>query len=201
MKELTISQIQKYRGVSGWLLLFCINLTILSPLLVFSSLNETYEKLKPLFNQLPGVKVIFLITLVLEIIKIAFSIRAGHGLWTIKPKAVKTAKNFMIIYLAISTFELSLPFMGAIPTKYFDGMVLQMINNKDAWLPFLSFGVWYSYLCVSKRVIATYLTPSVVIDMVIDEKEDDKVSKPIVIFFGILMTIIIVLATYAIIKN
>ena len=102
MQELTISQIQKYRGVSGWLLLFCINLTILSPLLVFSGLNETYDKLKPLFNQLPGVKVIFLITLLLEIIKIALSIRAGHGLWTIKPKAVKIAKNFMIIYLARS---------------------------------------------------------------------------------------------------
>ena len=99
------------------------------------------------------------------------SIRAGIALWTIKQKAVKIAKNYFWIFLAYSVVAIFLPFTAGLPSEANVAMVPEIIKGFLQSLIF--FGVWYSYLKVSKRVKATYYTEISEKNMNETEKNDE----------------------------
>ena len=138
----------RYKGVRGWLLWFCIALTILMPLITSFKLVSLYIQLYPFFNTFPPLLVIFIVDFVLSIGLTVFSIYTGIALWRIRPKAVKIAMTFLWVYLGYSILISLLPLLVGLPlpTEVAERIVLAM----------LSFAVWYSYLVYSKRVKATY---------------------------------------------
>ena len=144
----------RYKGVRGWLLLLCLELTVLSPLLALGSLAAGYREYSKYFDQFPGLLVITVINTFLSVGLMAFSVYAGTGLWSIRPGAVQMAKRFLLCFLGYQAVGAILPFMAGLPSAATDAMIAQI--DKDMFRGVISFAVWYSYLSFSKRVSATY---------------------------------------------
>jgi hypothetical protein len=151
----------RYKGVGGWLLLFCIVLTALSPLSMMKSLFDKNSGLTPedlqYFDRYPTPRSLEAIGQLLGIGITAFSVYAGIGLWRIRPGAVRTAKLYLLCLLGVKIIGVILGFMVTVviykielnyKEKY--GGVTILVGS------LLNFTVWYSYLSRSKRVKATY---------------------------------------------
>lgn len=149
-------QLQKYKGVKGWLLVLCLALTVFSPLVSIINLSSGYYMTSDFFPAFPGVEKIFYLDSLLSLIMIILGVRAGLALWTVKPGAVKTAKTYFLILLAYSVVAAALPFMAGLPSEVNYAMLPEMVVGLLQSLIF--FRIWFSYLNRSKRVRATYST-------------------------------------------
>lgn len=154
MSDFNNEQLIKYKRVGGWLLLLCFVLTIGSPLRTVYNLVSSYNETELYFNQYPGLKNLFYVDGFLSLILMILSMRAGFALWSIKPGAVKIAKNYFLMFLGYSFIAIFLPFTAGLPAEVNDAMIPLVANG--AIKSILFFGVWYWYLNVSKRVEATY---------------------------------------------
>jgi len=122
-------QIKRYDSVGGWLLLLCLALTIFSPIRTVYNLVTTYEEINQLFTTYPGLQTVYYIDMVVSIVLMLFSIRAGYMLWNIKPGAVKIAKNYLLLFLAYSVFAAFLPFTAGLPSEANDLMIPEVIKG------------------------------------------------------------------------
>lgn len=150
---------KRLSGVKGWLLLLCLNLTIFIPAAYFYQINCVLD----LFNS-PRNKILLLmfkallaynvLTMATMLFIAIFSFYAGLRLWHIKPKAVKTAKVFLITQLLlILVITIIRPFMTSTIDsggKVFSAILISLIPS------LLQFGLWYLYLTKSRRVLNTY---------------------------------------------
>lgn len=146
-------------GVKGWLLLLCLNLTIFIPAsylyqinCVLDLFNSTRNKILLLmFKALLAYNVLTIATMLFLAI---FSFYAGLRLWHLKPRAVKTAKVFLITQLLlILVITIIRPFMtSTIDTggKLFSAILISLIPS------IFQFALWYLYLTKSSRVHNTY---------------------------------------------
>lgn len=147
----------QYEGVDGWLVLFCIILTILTPIRdLFRDfvLYSLYDEYSPSFTRYPGLRHLILIEVILQLVFLIYSVYVGIRLWRIRPGAVQSAKSYLTWNLSISAIIIILPFGLVLPPLVKEATVSHMVRgflNTILW-----FTVWYSYLNVSKRVRATY---------------------------------------------
>jgi hypothetical protein len=144
----------QHYGVKGWLLLFCLSLTVFSPLLTLYNLSIAYEETSALFNRYPGMQTIFYTDLILSIALTAFSIYAGTALWNIKPGAVKIAKSYLLTLFAYTIIASVLPFQAGLPDSANDIIMQEVIVGAIRSVFYVV--VWYWFLNVSVRVKATY---------------------------------------------
>jgi hypothetical protein len=165
------------KEVGGWLLLFCISLTILSPLITIYTFITSYGATYTLFDEFPGLESILIVDGILSSFVMFFSIRAGIALWKIAPNAVKTAKNYLLIYLGYSAIAVFLPYMAGLPSYANDEMLPETLLGIFRTL--IYFGIWYSYLNVSVRVKETYISTELNPDNIHNE---DVVSGDLQIF-------------------
>ena len=136
---------EELRGVGGWLLLFCISLAVISPvtqgLIAAKALRNlaTARLLIPDLLRLAFTGVIYggLAT---------FSCVAGIMLWSEKPRAVTTAKAYLVV-------------AAVLPISLFAALYLAGMNVNLATVIFrrtIYSVVWFSYLAASRRVKLTY---------------------------------------------
>jgi hypothetical protein len=132
--------------VRGWLLWFCIGLTIIAPISSVTDIEANFT----LANRLSGARqTSFFISGIIEILVIAFCIYAGASLWTKRTGAVATAKRALwacILYNIASTI---LVFNSGIAIN-------RDLIIRSVFAPVISSLVWLVYLDSSKRVKATY---------------------------------------------
>ena len=151
----------RYKGVGGWLLLFCIVLTVLTPLSTMKSLFDKNSGLTPedlqYFDRYPTPRSLVAIGELLGIGLMTFSIYAGIGLWRIRPGAVRTAKLYLLCSLGVKIIGVIVACMVTVVIHQIEldykekyGSVAIIVGS------LLSFTIWYSYLSRSKRVKATY---------------------------------------------
>jgi len=145
---------RRHQGVGGWLLLFCVGLTVIGPLVTLGSLTMSYNESSQYFDQFPGLLLITVIDTLLSLGLMAFSIYAGTGLWSIRPGAVHIAKRFLLCVLGYCAVAALLPFMAGLPSEAHEAMTAQIAKNMFRAVIYVA--VWYSYLNRSKRVSATY---------------------------------------------
>lgn len=154
-----VSKVQKieveYKGVGGWLLLFCLILTVISPLFSVISFFIDFSSSSQYFGQYPRLKTIIAIDGVLFAGVMAFGIYSGILLWTISPNAVKIARTYLIVYLGIIILEVFRPLLLELPPDLSHDMVVTGLRAAGYRYAFFV-SVWYSYLNKSKRVKATY---------------------------------------------
>ena len=141
-------------GVRGWLLFFCLSLTVFSPLLTVVNLVSAYWQTSPLFDRFPGLQVITLLDALLSVGLTAFSIHAGVSLWKRRPGAVRTTKRYLVTLLAYTAVSCVLPFLAGLPRGTHAAMLAEVAKGLVRSLVF--FGVWYSYLNKSRRVRNTF---------------------------------------------
>lgn len=136
-KEVIPSDVQlpPLYGVRGWLLFLCISLTIIYPLFGIVDIMFAFELLHPL-------------VVLIESSMIAASIYAGCSLWSIKPKAVKVAKGYLLVALVFGFIS------AAIQSS--TNMTFGREMFEAAFKGLIYVLIWYPYLIYSKRVRATY---------------------------------------------
>jgi hypothetical protein len=149
----------QYNRVRGWLLFFCISLTILSPLVELPVLAincNKYINAARHFDRFsfPDLLLLTILPSLLELYIIAFSIFAGTGLWQKRPGADKTAKKFLVQCIWLTVFGSLLPLLGGLPAAV--NVVLFAQAIKSIFLRLIYFAIWYSYLIKSQRVRDTY---------------------------------------------
>jgi Protein of unknown function (DUF2569) len=144
----------KYKGVGGWLLFFCISLTVFSPLITIVMGVASYSVAFQLLDRFPGVMAVTVIDTFLSLGLMAFSVYAGVSLWRVKSGAVQTAKRYLSCLLAYVVVASILPLMAGLPSEANEGMILEII--KDASKKVFYVAIWYAYLNKSKRVRATF---------------------------------------------
>jgi hypothetical protein len=147
------------RGIKGWLLLLCLNLTIFNPASYLYEVNCTldlfnYTRNKILlfmFNKVLLYNILLIVTMVFLAI---FSFYAGLRLWEVKPRAVKIAKIFLIMQLSLtSIIVITGPFM-TLPLGGNENILRDIMKRLIPSL--LNFSLWYLYLGYSRRVFTTY---------------------------------------------
>jgi uncharacterized protein DUF2569 len=141
-------------GVRGWLLFFCLSLTVFSPLLTVVNLVSAYGQTSPLFDRFPGLQVVTLLDALLSFGLMAFSIHAGISLWRRQPGAVRTAKRYLVTLLAYTAISCVLPFLAGLPREAHATMLAEVAKGLARSLVFV--GIWYSYLNKSRRVRNTF---------------------------------------------
>ena len=97
------------KGVKGWLLLLCINLSILDPFANLLNLAIGTHLGRPYFDQNPALQKLMVINGVCSIALAVYSIYAGISLWKVLPNAVTTAKKYLGAAFAYSILSLFLP--------------------------------------------------------------------------------------------
>jgi hypothetical protein len=140
--------------VGGWLMFFCLALTVFSPLATLYNFITTYDIVMTLSESYPSFVTIFYIDSILGTAIMVLSIRAGVALWKVAPNAVRTARNYLLIYLGYIIISVFLPFMAGLPTEANEAMIPEVIAG--AFKSLIFFGIWFTYLNVSKRVKETY---------------------------------------------
>ncbi len=125
------------RGVSGWLLLFCIWLTILDPLYML--------------RLLPFLRYLSLNwTLPLSFALVIYGVVVGIQLWQARPAALTMLRVYFGLLLALTLFTIGL-------MVYRTFLMHVSFWSVFAWMRTAAFlGVWVTYFRTSKRVLATY---------------------------------------------
>ncbi len=146
-------------GVKGWLFLLCINLTIFIPTSCLYEANCTLDlfnstKNKILLFMLKGLLFYNLLIVVSMLFLAVFSFFVGLRLWKIKPKAVKSAKGFLITQLILTLIIIVSRPLVDFPLGGYGLMLGDLLKRL---IPaFLNFSLWYLYLSYSKRVHNTF---------------------------------------------
>jgi hypothetical protein len=132
----------------------CISLLVIGPLVGVFGIVVNLSASLQYASQVPGLLFVGVVQSALGALVIAFGMYAGWGLLKIKPHAVTRAKTFLITYLVFGVASAALPFFAGLPAALTPALTGAAITTIFQSLVY--FGVWYSYLRVSKRVKATY---------------------------------------------
>lgn len=142
------------KGVNGWLLLLCINLTLLDPFANLLNLAIGTHFARPHFDQQPVLQKLMIINGVCSIGLAVFSVYAGTSLWRVLPNAVTTAKKYLGAAFLYSLVSLFLPYLIGLSAEM--QKEIGAMNLLNGFITALYLYVWYQYLRRSKRVRATY---------------------------------------------
>lgn len=132
------SQATGLRGVGGWLLLFCVGLTVISPIIVVAEAVNSKDGL----------------IIATDLGLAALYIYTGVGLWRTKTNSFKWLKVCFVVNLILG----ALAILGSIWTQ--SGPLedhFSSSNNLTAGIrAVIGVVIWWSYFAKSKRVKATY---------------------------------------------
>jgi hypothetical protein len=148
-------RLKEMSGVRGWLFLLCLNLTVLDPLAILSTLFAAANGLKPDFERYPALFRLILISGVCRLGLAVFSVYSGIALWRVMPGAVSIARKYLKAVFAYSAFALFLPGLVGLPEDLYREMAGPDLMSSLLTLAYAA--AWYIYLRRSKRVEATYM--------------------------------------------
>jgi hypothetical protein len=144
----------RYKGVRGWLLFFCISLTVFNPLTCLAGIEADLQLIGRLSSNYSGLRTMSFVECILSLAIAGYSIYAGVGLWRVEQGAVGKARIFLLCSLAYHVTDAFLPFMAGLSDAGNKAMIPEAVKSIIQGLVY--FGVWGSYLNSSKRVKATY---------------------------------------------
>jgi len=134
--------------VGGWLLLFCVGLTIISPLMVLSSITSLTTTWNP--NAALSLKIYVFSEMVANIYIAIFSCYAGVMLWSKKPGSVLLTKQYLILLTVFMLIDICMP--TVLQIDYNLSSAIPQENWKSLFSVAVYVSIWYSYLNKSKRV-------------------------------------------------
>lgn len=144
------------KGVGGWLLFFCVGLTILSPLFSLSQILVDWEEAQPAFAQFPSLKTAAMWEMVGSIALISYGFIVGCMIWGGNPNGREIAKKFLLIRLFgfIGIEFIAVVIMGDMPTEVVASLISFAVG--EVFVHLIWFLIWWFYFKKSKRVRNTY---------------------------------------------
>jgi hypothetical protein len=143
-----------YRGVRGWLLVLCLMLTVIGPLVCAWLMANEYSAFAPYFAASVGLQAAVLVSLAITASSVAFGVYAGLRLWLIRPRAVTTAKQALLLGLGADIVTTMIDVAAGPSPDAADRLLWQFTFNLAPSLIF--FTLCFAYLNRSIRVRATY---------------------------------------------
>ncbi len=148
----------KYTGVAGWLLFFCISLTILNPLAFIINVFADASNAAGLNIE---VNKVLALNIIVGAGLAIFSMYTGIKLWRVSRNAVKTAKVFLICLFVIG---ITLEVVTMAILQPIAAIVHPIASTYELGSSFLAgivhacvyTGIWYAYLSKAHRVKTTY---------------------------------------------
>jgi len=140
--------------VAGWLLLFCLVLTVACPASIFYGV---FVQMVPSLFRKHALKfeILCLLYIILFSIVGILSLIAGWRLWMIKPGAVRSARRFLWIFLLVHFAYFVSAVLLFRPT-HLSTLAPEIWAHVAGPIPF--FFLWTSYLEHSRRVKRTYVS-------------------------------------------
>jgi hypothetical protein len=147
---------QEPYGVGGWLLVLCLVLMILMPAVAVLGLVGSWQVVGPSSAS----QTALISETVIELALAALAAYAGWALYQRRPNAVRIAKVYFIVILALGILGLGLVFSAAVAMPgSANGGVIRMLRGPAAFAGFRQIvlsAVCLAYLARSKRVRMTY---------------------------------------------
>jgi hypothetical protein len=142
------------KEVVGWLLMFCLILTIVLPVRIFYEIF--WHAIPKLIGAHAPLRALLLsaYSILFSVIAV-FSFVAGRRLWLVKPNAVRFARRYLLTYLSAHVAYFVFWMLVDRPTS---SVALAQMGWQHVVGPLPFVALWYSYLEHSKRVRATYLS-------------------------------------------
>jgi hypothetical protein len=142
------------KGVGGWLLLFCVTLTLLMPAATIIATWTGWPEAEALADW-PGLTRALWVNLAGEALILLYAIRTGSLLWREAPGSLPRARRFL---LALLGWRVAAPFLLAglaqLPSPGAEAMLAEGLKDSARTAGFVA--IWWLYLRRSKRVAATY---------------------------------------------
>ena len=140
-------------GVGGWLVFFCVQLTILAPLFTLAMMSVSWEQVKPAFAEFPGLKTAIVWESFGSVALIIYGFIVGCMIWNGNPNGRDIAKRFLLIRLVgFIAFEfitlLLIP--AALTMAALGGVIVAGFPQVVVTL------AWWFYFKESERVRNTY---------------------------------------------
>ena len=129
-------------------------LTVVGPAISAWLVATEYANFVPFFARSHGIQAAILASLLIKACSVAFGVFAGIRLWLIRPKAVSTAKQALLVGLAADVVTATIEVVTAQVQAGNDRLLYQVEVNLIPSLIF--FTLCFAYLNRSKRVYATY---------------------------------------------
>ncbi len=145
---------RELKGIRGWLLLLCLNLTVLDPAAVLMNLFVVSDVAKPYFSQQPMFFYLIVVNGIAGIALAVFSLYAGVSLFRLLPRAPETARKYFAVISAYAVLAPFLPFLlrsEQLATR--ENFYMNCLNSFFTMAYAL---VWRLYLKRSRRVRQTY---------------------------------------------
>ena len=161
----------RYQGVRGWLLLFCVSLTILNPTLSiifnFSTLGGTLLATNRfIFSEEADIISVIIIISCAMCLKIIISIIAGVLLWRKSIRSVNVAKFYLIVLLLLSIISSFTPLITNVHSFLgIGGNIFWALAIERTIFSAIFFTIWYLYLNKSKRIKETYPIITIKVDI------------------------------------
>lgn len=144
------------KGVGGWLLLFCVTLTILSPLANLAQISGIWLQAESALNEFPTLKLAILWENTGRIVLVIYGFIVGCMLWSGNPNGREIAKTFLLIRIFgfIGIEFIAVLIMGDLPTEVSAHVVGSALGA--VFRNLIVFLIWWFYFKKSKRVRNTY---------------------------------------------
>jgi len=144
------------QGVDGWLLFFCLNLTMLSPFFACLQYFLVWMCIPYVFESDPSTKLALILLVFGDVIIVVYGFDVGCVIWSGSPTGRRDAKGYLVFRLCcgvgIGLIAGILYLMGGAPTEEVWGDVFNGAIVPEAAF----FVIWWLYFQKSKRVANTY---------------------------------------------
>lgn len=143
-------------GVGGWLLFYCITLTILGPLFTVANIISTWSQLGPAFEQYPRLAQVMLFENVGMTVIIVYGFVVGCIVWSGSLQGRRRVREFLIIRLVgfILVEAVAILMLIGLPVEMVAGGVGGVVGAIIREV--IYFLIWWFYFQKSVRVHNTY---------------------------------------------
>ena len=143
-------------GVGGWLVFFCVALTILGPLFSLGRMTIYWEEAEPAFARYPSLRTAVYFESVGLAFILLYGFVVGCMIWGGNPSGKRLAKQYLLIrlfgFIVIEVITLLL--MSSLPPQAVSAMLGGIVGA--VFREGFYFLVWWLYFKKSKRVRNTY---------------------------------------------
>jgi len=144
------------RGVGGWLMVFCVGLTILGPIFSFAGMANAWRACEPAFALYPSIKTAVIWENFGSAIIVVYGLVVGATIWGGHPNGRAMAQTYLRVrlggMLAVEFVALSLManLPGDLVSAGFSGVFGMALREGGYFL------IWWFYFKKSTRVRNTY---------------------------------------------